>query len=297
MCVQRKVYYHVRKGFHVRAHRLIIAIVLGLFCVRSVAAQQRPLLTEDPEVVGAGALLIEGGIAAAHDQRYPLSGLEGNLWRVPMLGVSVGLSSIAELQIDGGLVNTLAISKRTPAPLSGLVTVTGDHAHDVEDIVIGTKIRLLPETAHHPSVGFRFATRLPNATNESGLGLDTTDFYASLLGAKTVQSIRIVGNLGIGILGDPVDGHAQNDVVMYGASVARAMNDKTELVAELNGRISVRDVAFPGTESRGLFTVGARYTRGAGRFDAGLFVGLTSVDPTIGFTVGYTHVLRAFNIP
>ena len=64
-------------------------------------------------------MLIEGGIDFAHDQQYPVSGLEGNLWRMPTLGVSVGISSIAELQIDGGLYDRLAITKRNPiAPLA-----------------------------------------------------------------------------------------------------------------------------------------------------------------------------------
>ena len=93
-----------------------------------------------------------------------------------------------------------------PAPLANLVTATGTSTHDVDDIMIGTKIRLMPETASRPSFGFRFATRLPNAKNESGLGQDTTDFYASLLGAKTVQSMRVVGNLGFAIMSEPIDG-------------------------------------------------------------------------------------------
>jgi|KBSSwiStaDraftv2_1062776.scaffolds.fasta_scaffold60928_2 hypothetical protein len=272
--------------------------VLALLAIaRSASAQQRPLLTEDPEVVGAGRVLIEGGIDGAHDAHYPLSGLEGNLWRVPALGISFGISSIAELQIDGGPYNHLSITKRKPAPLSNLVTATGDGTHDVEDLVIGTKIRLLPESARHPAFGLRFATRLPNASNESGLGLDTTDFFASLLGAKTIESIRVVGNIGTGILADPINGHAQNDVLTYGASVARAVTDQSEVVAEVNGRVSFRDDPFPGTETRGLLNLGARYTRGPIRFDASLFFGLTSNDPTIGISAGFTYVIHAFDVP
>ena len=72
-------------------------------CLRaSRAAQQRPLVTEDPEPIGAGRLLIEGGVDYAHDVEYPVSGLAGNLSRLPTLGVSIGISSIAEFQIDGG---------------------------------------------------------------------------------------------------------------------------------------------------------------------------------------------------
>lgn len=274
-----------------------------VFCVLALArpavAQQRPLVTEDPEPIGAGRVLVEGGIDYAHDQHYPVSGLDGNLWRIPTIGVSIGLSSIAELQLDGGLYDRLDVSKRNPlAPLASLVTMTGTTTHDVEDITIATKVRLLAETTGRPAFGLRFATRLPNASNESGLGLDTTDFYMSLLGAKTAQSVRVVGNLGFGILSDPIVGNRQNDVLTYGVSLARAMTQQAELVGEINGRVSTRaGVAFPGTETRGLLKFGGRYTRGTVRLDAGLMFGLTTVDPTIGFTAGFTYVFNAFTVP
>src|SRR4051812_30688600 len=81
--------------------------VLTLLVVAPAAAQQRPLLTEDPEPIGAGRVLVEGGADLAHDQHYPVSGLDGNLLRFPTIGVSFGLSSIAELQIDGSFYNRL----------------------------------------------------------------------------------------------------------------------------------------------------------------------------------------------
>jgi hypothetical protein len=43
--------------------------------------------------------------------------------------------------------------------------------------------------------------------------------------------------------------------------------------------------------------VGGRYTRGPIRFDAGVFVGLTTIDPTAGFTAGFTYVFDAFTMP
>jgi hypothetical protein len=267
-------------------------------CARPAAAQQRPLVTEDPEPIGAGRVLLEGGIDVAHNQEYPVSGLKGNLIRVPVIGISVGLSSIAELQIDGGFYNRLNITGRVPAPLSSELTVTGDSTHDVEDTVVATKIRLMTEAAGRPAVGIRFATKLPNASNESGLGLDTTDFYASLLGAKTVQSVRVVGNVGVGILADPTNGNRQNDVLTYGLSFARAITQEAELVGEINGRASTRSGgALPGTESRSILKLGSRYTRGMLRVDAGIFFGLTSIDPTIGATLGFTYVFDAFKVP
>ena len=283
-----------------RRSKVIVGLGLLMCALAQPAlAQQRPLVTEDPEPIGAGRVLLEAGFDYAHDQEYPVSGLEGNLWRVPTAGISVGISSIAEFQIDWGMYNHLGISKRNPnAPLASLVTSTGTSTSDVDDIVVATKIRLLAEKEQRPAIGLRFATKLPNASNESGLGLDTTDFFMSLLGAKTVQSVRVVANLGFGILADPTAGNRQNDVLTYGVSAARATTQEAEVVAEINGRVSTRSSgAFPGTETRGVAKVGGRYTRGPVRLDAGVLIGLTAVDPTIGFTAGFTYVFNAFTLP
>ena len=278
--------------------RTLLASALMLLMPLAVSAQQRPLVTEDPETIGAGHLLIEVGFDYGRGVAYPASGLEGNLLRVPLIGVSIGVSSIAEIQIDGGLFNRLAITEREPAPLAHMLTVTGDSTSDVEDLAIGMKIRVAAETASRPAFGVRFATKLPNASNESGLGLDTTDFFASLVGAKTVQSIRVVGNIGVGILGDPTRGDRQNDVLTYGFSLARAVTQPAELVAEINGHLDTREgAAPPGTGSRGQVRLGARYTIGGWRADAAILLGITSRDPGVGFGAGFTYVFNAFSIP
>jgi hypothetical protein len=179
-----------------------------------------------------------------------------------------------------------------------MVDQLGDSVHDVEDVVVATKIRVAAETTGRPSFGVRFATKLPNASNESGLGLDTTDFYASILAGKTVGSFRTVGNFGFGILGDPTRGDRQNDVLTYGISVAHALTKAAEIVGEVNGRVDTRaGEAPPGTESRGVARVGARYTTGGWRTDAGVLFGLTSRDPDIGFLAGFTYAFNAFKVP
>ncbi len=270
-------------------------LLVFLTCAVPVFAQQRPLDTQDPETIGAGRVLVEGGISAAHDITYPLSGFKGDLWQLPVLGVNIGLGSIADLQITGGPYNYLSITSRQPGPLTDVVTATGDSTHSVEDVTIGAKIRLLAETPRSPGFGIRFATRLPNASRKSGIGQDTTDFGASVLAAKTVQSIRIVGNLGWISMSQPLDGTRQNDVLTYGFSLARAVTNSTEIVGEINGRASVANGPAPiGTESRGLLKLGGRYTYGPVRVDAGIFFGLNAVDPTVGFTAGATYVFNAF---
>jgi hypothetical protein len=281
-----------------RGLRGLFVVCLAAAPAAPALAQQRPLVTEDPEVVGAGRVLLEGGIDYGRDMLFPASGLTGDLLRAPLIGVSVGLSSIAELQIDGGLFNSLSINERREAPLSGMLDISGSSTSDVEDIVLATKVRILTEGATRPAIGVRFATKLPTASNEAGIGLDTTDFYVTGLFAKTIQSVRAVGNLGLGILGDPTRGDAQNDVVAYGLSLARALTDQTEVVGELNGRAHVADgTAAPGTESRSALRFGARYTNGMLRVDGGIIVGLTTRDPGFGITAGATYVFDAFTVP
>jgi hypothetical protein len=273
-------------------------LIIVLLAAGTARAQQRPLVTEDPETIGSGLVLFEGGVDYQREIFYPVSGLTGNLLRLPTLGLSLGVSSIAEIQIDGGLYNRLTVTDREEAPLSSVLDFTGDRTTSIEDLVIGTKIRLLSETAGRPAVGVRFATKLPNASNESGLGLDTTDFLASLLIGKTVQSIRVVGNAGIGVLADPTQGARQNDVLTYGLSLARAVRQGLEVVGEVNGHLDVRDgEPPPGTDTRGAMRVGGRFTSGTVRVDAGLIIGMTSRDPSLGFTAGLTWVFRGFTIP
>ena len=274
-----------------------IAVACSLLACPALA-QQRPLVTEDPETVGAGQILVETGFDYVRDAVYPVSGLEGHLLRAPLVGVSIGVSSIAEIQFDGGVYNRLSIERRFPAPLAGMVTAAGDMTSSVEDLVVGTKVRLMSEGFSRPGVALRFATKLPNASNESGLGLDTTDFHASLLVAKTVESVRIVTNVGIGILGDPTRGDRQNDVLTYGISFARAVSQSGEVVGEINGHVNTRSgIPPPGTNTRSTLRFGTRYTVGAVRADAAILVGLTTRDPGFGVAAGLTYVFDAFQMP
>lgn len=279
-----------------RSSILIAALVLTAV---PAFAQQRPLQTEDPETIGSGRILLEAGVDYRRDVLLPVSGLRGNLVTVPQFGVSIGVSSIAEIQLDAGLYQKLYITERMPnAPFSHLLQTGGESTADVDDIHIGAKIRFLSEsTGRRPAMAIRFSTRLPNAGNESGLGKDVQDFSASLILGKTIQSVRVVGNAGILILGNPTQLAAQDDLLAYSLSVARAISPAAEIVGEFAGRANFANIVTPGAEDRGLLRFGARYTRAGVRLDGGILLGLTPRDPEIGFTAGFTWVFNAFTIP
>lgn len=282
-----------------RAVRLVLILLTVLACAGPAFAQSRPLVTEDPETVPAGHILFEAGFDVQRSAVFPVSGLTGTLTRIGTFGFSFGVSSIAEIQLDGGLRNRLTIATRDPnAPLAGMLVAPTDTTSDFEDGSIGAKVKFAAETVSRPAIAVRFSTRLPNAGNESGLGLDTTDFHFGLALGKTVRSVRTVANVGFAILGDPVRGDRQNDVLEFGVSVARAVRDDIEFVGELNGRKNTRTgQTIVGTESRGLVRVGARATRGPVRADAALMLGITEFDPSWGLTAGMTWVFKGFNVP
>jgi hypothetical protein len=257
-------------------------------------AQQRPLVTEDPETIGGGRVLLEGGVSFDNDVTHPTNGITGDLARLASFGVSVGVGPAAEVQIDGGLLQRVTVTEvsRINAIFPRTTLVVGDRATGLEDLVVATKIRLASESDSSPAVGLRFGTKLPLASPEDGVGLGTTDFFASFLIAKTVQSVRTVGNVGLAILGNPVTPQDTATALGYGVSIARALTDEFELVGELNGRLTpFEDLVPAGTESRAVLRFAGRYTYALLRLDFGILVGLTDRDPTFGISAGATYVI------
>jgi hypothetical protein len=275
-----------------------MAGVLMMAWAASAMAQQRPLVTEDPATVGAGQVLVEMGVDWARGVTFPISGLRGDLTTAPAIGVSVGVGPIAEIQIDGSPYRQLRITEQRPAPLTPVLSLSGNRATSVDDVVIATKLRFLNEGPRRPAIGIRFATRLPNASNESGLGHDTTDFFVSFLMGKSAARLRWVANAGVAIVGDPIVAARQEDLLTFGMSIVGRVGRGLDLAAEYNGRMNLAASSpTPGTENRGVARGGLRFTRGALRLDAAAMIGATTNDLDIGATSGVTWTFRAFRIP
>src|SRR5689334_17335265 len=184
--------------------RIVIWLLLMLSVGAVAHAQQRPLVTEDPETIGAERVLIEGGVSFDKSQTNSANGIKGDVTHIGLFGVSIGVGPISEVQVDGGLIQRLDVNQRVNAPLAGSTTLrVGDVASGLEDLIVATKLRVAAETPSRPAFGLRFGTKLPFASEDKGVGLGTTDFFATFLLAKTVQSVRTVGNVGLVVLGNP----------------------------------------------------------------------------------------------
>ena len=255
---------------------------------------QRPLATVDPLLAPAGWLVIETGASFANDREMPAVGLRGDVLRIPDLTVRLSVADRVELRVDTGY-EILLVRDQREAPLSAELDYDGESSSDIRDPVVSTLVRVRKETKSAPALGMRLATRLPVASNQSGLGLDTTDFFASLLAAKGAGSLRWIANLGLGILEVPTAVTSQNDVLTYGLSVSRRMGRQLTLAAGIDGHVDLSGQVHPGTEDTSILRFGGRIGRGGSTYDAALLVGLAEVDPSIGVSLGVTRAFRVFD--
>src|ERR1044072_4223889 len=100
---------------------LRLASIALVLCLATLAhAPQRPLLTEDVDIIPPGTVRIEAGIDFMQGAKYTVSGLKGDLTRVGVIGVSFGMGPNVEFQIEGVAQNYLSINSRGPSavPLS-----------------------------------------------------------------------------------------------------------------------------------------------------------------------------------
>ena len=270
---------------------LAIALVFGLGC--TVHAQQRPLLTEDVDIIPPGSMRIEAGVDFMQRARYPVSGLSGDLTRAGVIGINIGFAPNVEFQIEGVAQNFLSINTRGPSAIPLSLVPGADSTHDTGDFTLWAKIKLRNETPHWPSFGFRFGVQLPNSNQSTGIGLNQTNAFGQVLfGKKFGQNGRVntFANLGVAILSAPTQTFSQNDVITYGfAGIVRL--DKTfSLVGEVNGRANTRPNNGPlGTESQGEARIGMQVRASGLRFDLAGIKGLTRFSSRSGVTVGVTY--------
>ena len=273
--------------------RLVLLLMLVLCLAMSAGAQQRPLLTEDVDIIPPGTIRIEAGIDFMQGAKYTVSGIRGDLTRVGVIGVNFGMGPNVEFQIEGVAQNYVSINSRGPSAIPLELTPTANSTNDVGDFTLAAKFKLRNETRRGPSLGFRFGVELPNSNQARGIGLNQTNAFGSILiGKKFGRDGRFntFGNLGLAILTAPTRLFTQNDVLTYGVAGIFRINKQFSLAGEVNGRANTRPGDGPlGTESQSEARLGMQIRASGLRFDFAGIKGLTSFSPNSGFTVGVTY--------
>jgi hypothetical protein len=288
--------------FHIAAFRLsrsffvrILPLILfAPLCAGETLAQQRPLITEDVDIIQTGTLRLEAGIDFLQNAKFPLAGLTGDQTRIGVIGITIGLAPNVEVQLEGVAQNFLSINSRSANPTVPLeFGANADSTNDTGDFTLATKIKIRNETRRSPSLGFRFGVELPNSNETRGIGINQTNAFGTVLvGKKFGRGGRLntFGNFGIGIITAPVNPFTQNDVFLYGIAGLYRLNDTLTLAGEVNGRANTRSGDAPlGTEPQSQARLGLQ-VRGAGlRFDVAGIAGLTKFSPRSGVTFGVTY--------
>jgi hypothetical protein len=291
-----KVFFGIQPAKMIRFRSFVNAVAvaaLTLVCAGAAQAQQRPLLTEDVDIIPPGSMRFEAGVDFVQRARYPVSGLSGDLTRAGVIGINIGFAPNIEFQIEGVAQNFLSINDRGLSAIPLNLAPGTNSTHDIGDFTLWAKIKLRNETRNWPSFGFRFGVQLPNSNQATGIGLNQTNAFGQVLVGKKFghnARVNLFGNLGVGILAAPTQNFTQNDVITYGfAGIVRI--DKTfSLVGEVNGRANTRPGTGPlGTESQSEARLGMQVRASGLRFDFAGIKGLTKFSPRSGVTIGVTY--------
>ncbi len=273
--------------------RLLFIVALLIFGSATATAQQRPLITEDVDIIPPGTVRIEAGIDFMQGAKYSVSGIRGDLTRGGVIGISFGMGPNVEFQIEGVAQNYVSINSRGPSAIPLDLAPGANSTNDTGDFTLAAKFKLRNETRRGPSLGFRFGVQLPNSNEARGIGLNATNAFGSILVGKKFGHdgrFNTFGNLGIAILTAPTELFTQNDVLTYGVAGIFRINKQFAVAGEVNGRANTRPGNGPlGTESQGEARLGMQIRASGLRFDFAGIKGLTSFSPNSGFTVGVTY--------
>jgi len=252
--------------------------------------QQRPLKTDDAEILETGRVRLGFGVEFLQGQRYSLSGLRGDLIRLGVSSIHVGVGEYAEFQISGVVQDLLSVSERSEPFIPA--TFSGNSTNDFGDLILGTKIKFAGEKGARPAIAFKFAVELPNAKHDSGLGTNETEFYSSLLFKKHFGRSQIMADLGFAILGSPVLQGRQTDPFTYGVAAIVPLHRAVSMYVDFSGRQGPpRRV---GNENKSQVRAGIQFQTGKVRWDVGGVAGLMRYDAKSGILVGMTYEFQGF---
>ncbi|QUW02352.1 hypothetical protein J8C06_08280 [Chloracidobacterium validum] len=286
---------HCRLVTKMGAIGLVVCGWLLWGALTNATAQQRPLLTEDVDIVETGRIRLQAGADFFQNQRFGLSGLRGDLYRPVVLGLHFGLNTNVGFSIEGSLRDYLSIRERGTSAIPLAIAPGAASTSGASDFTLWTKIKLRKETRRAPSFGVRVGVQLPNSDQSRGIGLNATNvFGVALVGKRFAnERVNVFGNIGIGILTSPIEPGAQQDVLTYGLAAIYRVTDRVDVLGEVAGRYNPR-TPVPGLESQGQARLGARLRAAGFQWDLAGVAGLTKFSPRRGLTFGVTYEFKGF---
>jgi hypothetical protein len=187
------------------------------------ALDGQPFRTMDAATLRLGEHSIEIG-AEYRSKVAPvpiLSPVRGDLLQVPEIRWRMGFGR-AEVHVAW------------PAWQSFSPEGPGDEETEVGDASFWVKIGALRQRGGRPALGMGLGAKLPNASNETGLGSDESDVFLHAIVSHAGPRHDVRFNAGVAILGDPLTNASQEDLLTWG--LAGRFGERHALLAEVWGR-------------------------------------------------------------
>lgn len=292
---------HSRRSSPLPLRLLLVSVLASM----PLLSQEPTFCTDCPGFATGGLHFTPPGavtvfMGAEYQPGYinPVAGVKGDLWRLPTLGLRLGLSENAEVRITWQAYNSLRVRSQPAMPVFDTL---GNSTTDYGDVLLETLVKIRDEVPGGLAYGFKIGLKLPNTNERKGIGVNTTDVFASLLLAKTFSPRFVMyGDFGLGILSEPTKIYTQNDVLTYGLMTDYLFAENWHFVTELNGRHASHK-GFGGTESRGQARAGFEVNRGRFSYNLLLVQPLTSIDGSgigvafnMSFRIGFLRSTKAW---
>ncbi|MEM7516708.1 MAG: transporter [Planctomycetota bacterium] len=218
---------------------------------------QRPTFTTDTQTTAVGTVELESGIGVD----------PGDSVDTPQT-LKIGLEERTELSI--GLSPYLKVER------------PGPDGEGISDLVVAVRHRIhtWPDTT---SAAVQIATKLTTADEGEGLGSGEMDFFLTGILTRQFDSVSVVGNYRLGLLGDPDDDDADAQHALSVAAGVPVSGLPASVFGEVTGIASdvAEDVVF------GIFG-GAYEIRPSLVLDAAIVVGMNDDAPDFQVLFGFT---------
>ena len=275
---------------------VLLLLLLSAVCtppaVSAQSALRRGAAVQAVPLAKHGQLLFGLGFAYEPGVTAPLIAVTGDLFRWGIMQLTYAIADGVILELRGDPYRVLSV-ERFGEPLiepddgaeNGKITGAGDYFADVSFRLLGGPTGF--------AMGGRLGVSIPSSDEAEGLGTNTTDVRATLLGSYGRGPLRITGDLGLAILEAPVDFFEQNDVIAYSAELLYRPLQMLPMrvFVGINGRASIRATVPPGTEDTGKVMLGLDYRTGRFLVDLGGGFGYVENSPDWSVATGAALVL------
>ncbi len=172
------------------------------------------------------ALRAVAGAAVAVGERRLFFDHTRDRAELPHLQVEISFASRVAVELDYAL---WLIHQRDQA--TGIEPL--EDGYGSGDLRIRSRFGVLLEQGWWPAVAVQVGVKLPNARDRSGFGTDETDVELGVLITRRLGPLDLHGNVSLGILGDPTERAAQDDVLLLSLLLAVHPAEPWRLLAEV----------------------------------------------------------------